>query len=85
MWPMGAGRIPYISGGYYFNAGQANQLDYIDLAFTLEGAAWDLLDSCERGAKKAESFTNALFDIKVQEILEQLGLDVVPTDHHGAI
>jgi len=59
--------------------GTSERLDYIDLAFALQGAAWDL-GELRAGGLRAQSFTKAFIDIKVEEILEQLQLDVEASD-----
>jgi RHS repeat-associated protein len=45
--------------------------DYVNLALATGGAAWDI-DVLRNGGLVAQSFTNALLKIKVQEILQQL-------------
>lgn len=46
-------------------------VDYVNLALATGGAAWDI-DVLRDGGIVAQSFTNALLKIKVQEILQQL-------------
>lgn len=57
--------------GAYATSGSGRTVDhYVDLAMENGGAAWDLA-VLRSGGKNAESFTKALLDIKVEEILSQ--------------
>lgn len=51
--------------------------DYVDLALATGGAAWDI-EVLRDGGLLAQSFTNALLKIKVQEILQQIPADPQP-------
>ncbi len=73
----GTGYVVDGSGGYttctdaYANSGSGNTVaHYVDLAVENGGAAWDL-NFLRSGGTNAQSFTNALLQIKVQEILSQ--------------
>lgn len=58
--------------------------DYVKLALATGGAAWDI-DVLRDGGVVAQSFTNALLKIKVQEILQQLPTRNLPDVYvHGA-
>jgi hypothetical protein len=57
--------------GAYASSGSGRTVDhYVDLALENGGAAWDLA-VLRSGGSNAESFTKALLDIKVEEILSQ--------------
>lgn len=57
--------------GAYATSGSGRTVDhYVDLAMENGGAAWDLA-VLRSGGKNAESFTKAVLDIKVEEILSQ--------------
>ena len=57
--------------GAYATSGSGRTVDdYVDLALENGGAAWDLA-FLRSGGTNAESFTKALLDIKVEEILSQ--------------
>lgn len=57
-------------GGTVGNGDGNTEVDYVQLALELGGAAWDL-NNLRAGGDAAEAFTNAFIDIKVQEISEQ--------------
>lgn len=74
----GTGFVADGLGGYYTcnNAtatrGDGTTIrDYVDLAIATGGAAWDL-NFLRSGGLRAKSFSKALIDIKVKEIVEQL-------------
>jgi len=74
------------SGGFTTSTGgiaTTNQIsirqDYIDLAWALDGAAWDL-SQLRAGGVTAQSFTKAFVDVKVSEILEQTSLKLSASD-----
>ncbi len=57
--------------------------DYVNLALATGGAAWDI-EVLRDGGLVAQSFTNALLKIKVQEILQQLPTRNLPDVYvHG--
>ncbi|OJH33810.1 putative Ig domain-containing protein [Cystobacter ferrugineus] len=57
--------------------------DYVKLALETGGAAWDI-EVLRDGGRVAQSFTNALLKIKVQEILQQLPTRNLPDVYiHG--
>ncbi len=53
--------------------------DYVDLALASGGAAWDL-NQLREGGLTATSFTEALVNIKAEEISQQIGLQVIVSD-----
>lgn len=74
---LGTGYIADGSGGFttcegaYASGGSGRTIaHYVDLAMENGGAAWDL-NVLRSGGLNAESFTRALLDIKVEEILGQ--------------
>ncbi len=71
--PDGAGSFVRTSGGTAASANVSIRQDYVDLAWALDGAAWNL-NHLRAGGVAAESFTNAFVDVKVSEILEQTAL-----------
>jgi hypothetical protein len=75
----GSGGFTVSSGGQVTSADVSTQGDYIDLAWALDGAAWDL-SLLRAGGVSAESFTNAFVDVKVAEILEQTSLMLVASN-----
>lgn len=59
--------------------------DYVNMALATGGAAWDI-EVLRDGGVVAQSFTNALLKIKVQEILEQLPTRNQPDVYvHGVV
>jgi hypothetical protein len=78
---MSSGGLGYVAdgqGGYYlctdvYAHGASGQTidDYVELALDTGGAAWDL-NFLRSGGIRAQSFSKALVDIKVKEIIEQL-------------
>lgn len=78
---MSAGGNGYVAdgqGGYYLCSGAYAQgasggtiRDYVGLAIETGGAAWNL-NFLRSGGLRAQSFSEALVDIKIKEILEQL-------------
>ncbi|SFK25795.1 putative Ig domain-containing protein [Lysobacter sp. cf310] len=57
--------------------------DYVNMALETGGAAWDI-EVLRDGGRVAQSFTNALLKIKVQEILQQLPTRNLPDVYvHG--
>ncbi|MEF8793379.1 hypothetical protein [Thiohalorhabdus sp.] len=73
----GTGYVADGSGGFTTCSGATNtggdgstESDYVDLALSIGGAAWDL-NQLRAGGDTATSFTNAFVDIKVQEIQQQ--------------
>lgn len=73
----GTGYVADGSGGFNLCTGASatggfgtTTADYVDLAMGVGGAAWDL-NQLRAGGDTATSFTNALVDIKVQEIQQQ--------------
>jgi hypothetical protein len=78
---MSAGGLGYVAdgqGGYYlcteaYAHGASGQTidDYVELALDTGGAAWDL-NFLRSGGIRAQSFSKALVDIKIKEIIEQL-------------
>jgi RHS repeat-associated protein len=75
----GAGGFTVTSGGSALNPQVSVKQDYIDLAWALDGAAWDL-GLLRAGGITAESFTNAFVSVKVAEILEQTSLRLSASD-----
>jgi len=74
---LGTGYVKDGNGGFtrcegaHAISGSGRTVDhYVDLAMENGGAAWDL-SFLRSGGKNAESFTKALLDIKVEEILSQ--------------
>ncbi len=74
----GVGYVVDGTGGYVLcentqarSGSGATVAHYVNMAIENGGAAWDL-DFLRRGGHYAESFSKALIDIKVEEILEQL-------------
>ncbi|MCL1478996.1 MULTISPECIES: putative Ig domain-containing protein [unclassified Marinobacter] len=74
---LGTGYVVDGNGGFtrcdgaYATSGSGRTVDdYVDLALENGGAAWDLA-FLRSGGTNAESFTKALLDIKVEEILSQ--------------
>lgn len=78
---MGQNRVGYKAdgrGGYLtcanataLNGSGTTIADYVNLAIATGGAAWDI-EVLRDGGLAAQSFSNALLKIKVQEILQQL-------------
>ena len=75
----GAGGFTVTGGGFAQNSNISVQQDYIDLAYALDGAAWNL-NFIRNGDTDLESFTKAFVDVKVAEILEQTALRLIPSD-----
>lgn len=75
----GAGGFTVTAGGFALNPFLSVKQDYIDLAFALDGAAWDI-ELLSAGGLIAESFTKAFVDVKVAEILEQTSLRLSASD-----
>jgi RHS repeat-associated protein len=73
----GAGGFITRSGVVANNGG--SKTDYVDLAQSVGGTAWDL-NQLRAGGLTAQSFTEAFVDIKTQEILEQFPIDLVASD-----
>ena len=66
-------------GGIFQSGSGTTKQDYVDLAWAVEGAAWDL-NQLRQGGITAQSFTEAFVEIKAQEVQEQLVVDVVAAD-----
>ena len=64
----GAGGFTTSTGGITTQSNVSIRQDYVDFAFALGGANWDL-NLLRAGGVSAESFTNAFIDVKVDEIL----------------
>jgi RHS repeat-associated protein len=75
----GAGGFTTATGGHVSSAFVNTKADYIDLAWAVGGAAWDL-NQLRAGGVTAESFTKAFVQIKAHEIEEQLKMEVVASD-----
>ncbi|GAB5443698.1 MAG: hypothetical protein Fues2KO_40470 [Fuerstiella sp.] len=75
----GSGGFTVSPGGIATTGNISIKQDYIDLAWALDGAAWDL-GRLRVGGVTAESFTNAFVDVKVAEILEQTALRLSASD-----
>ena len=75
----GAGGFTRTEGGFSTSNNISFQQDYLDLAYALNGAGWDL-SLLRAGGVTAESFTNAFIDVKVEEILEQTALRLIPSN-----
>jgi hypothetical protein len=63
-----AGGFPYPESGY-----QSTYQDYVKLAFSTEGGAWDLNELRKDSTTIRNAFTNAFIQVKVEEIAGQLG------------
>ncbi len=75
----GAGGFTTAPGGHVSSAFVNTEADYVDLAWSLGGAAWDL-NQLRAGGLTAESFTKAFVQIKADEIQQQLKMEVVASD-----
>ncbi|MBD2459072.1 putative Ig domain-containing protein [Nostoc sp. FACHB-87] len=79
----GAGGFISSPGGVFDRPGDASastvKTDYVDLAWNIGGAAWDL-NQLRTGGNTAISFTKAFVDVKATEINEQLAIDLLVTD-----
>lgn len=67
----GQGSYYLCSGAYAQGASGSTIRDYVDLAIETGGAAWNL-NFLRSGGIRAQSFSKALVDIKIKEIIEQL-------------
>ena len=75
----GAGGFTVGTGGFTTTTNVSFLQDYIALANATNGASWDL-GLLRAGGVSAESFTNAFIDVKVDEILEQTALRLIPSN-----
>ena len=75
----GSGGFTVSAGGFATTNNVSIRNDYIDLAWALNGASWDL-GLLRAGGVSAESFTNAFIDVKVEEILKQTALRLFPSN-----
>ncbi len=75
----GAGNFIASPNGVYLSGSGTTKEDYVDLAWAVEGAAWDL-NQLRLGGLTATSFTQAFIEIKAQEIQAQLPIDVISSD-----
>ena len=66
----GAGGFTSGAGGSATSGSGSTIADYVDLAFDVKGAAWDLR-KLRAGGATADSFTKAFINIKVDEIVTQ--------------
>lgn len=66
----GSGGFNTAPGGSWYSGFGTTKTDYVDLAWALDGAAWDL-NQLRAGGQTAISFTKAFVDIKTQEIIIQ--------------
>ena len=57
----------------------AGREQYVDLAFAVNGAAWDL-NQLRDGGTNAESFTQAFIEVSSRAIAERFGIDVIPSN-----
>jgi hypothetical protein len=64
----GAGGFSTCTGATFFSGAGTTGNDYVDLALSSGGAAWDL-NFLRAGGLGAQSFTNAFIDVKVKEIV----------------
>ncbi len=83
----GAGGYTTAPGGKFVSTvrpSQSTKTDYIDLAWALGGAAWDVT-LLRGGGLTASSFTKAFVDVKAREIEEQLAIDVVASSSAARI
>ncbi|MEM7311895.1 MAG: putative Ig domain-containing protein, partial [Planctomycetota bacterium] len=71
----GVGGFTVGTGGTTTQNNVSVRQDYIDFAWALGGANWDL-NLLRAGGVSAESFTNAFVDVKVDEILAQTSLQL---------
>lgn len=65
----GSGGFNISAGGVALSGSGSTIADYVNLAWAVGGAAWDL-NQLRTGGVTATSFTNAFIDIKVAEIVE---------------
>ncbi len=81
----GTGGFTTASGGAFGEVGNnpdstdpfnSTQADYVDLAWDIGGAGWDL-NQLREGGDTAISFTEAFVSVKAQEIGEQLAIDLL--------
>ena len=75
----GAGNFISSPNGIYVSGAGTTKRDYVDLAWVVEGAAWDL-NQLRAGGLTATSFTQAFVAIKAQEIQAQLPIDLISSD-----
>ena len=75
----GTGGFISSSDGSYISGAGSTKTDYIDLAWALKGAGWDL-NQLRQGGTTASSFTLAFVDIKAEEVINQLGIEVISSD-----
>ncbi|MCA9192049.1 MAG: putative Ig domain-containing protein [Planctomycetales bacterium] len=81
----GAGGFIASAGGTFVSTvrpGQTTKADYIDLAWALSGAAWDV-NLLRGGGLPAESFTKAFVEVKADEIGRQLAIDLVASNSNA--
>ena len=65
-------------GGVINGADGQSEADYIDLAFALNGVAYDL-NELREGGDRADSFTEAFVEVSTRAISDQFGLTVIPS------
>ena len=75
----GEGGFTIGTGGFTTTTNVSFLEDYISLAFATNGANWDL-GLLRAGGASAQSFANALIEVKVDEILEQTALRLIPSN-----
>jgi RHS repeat-associated protein len=75
----GAGGFTTSPGGTFVSGFGTTKADYVDMAWALGGALFDL-NQLERGGLIATSFTKAFVDFKTEEIRSQLGIDLIASD-----
>lgn len=67
------------TGGTFISGSGTTKADYVDLAWALDGAAFDL-NLLRAGGNVATSFSNAFVEYKSQEIQQQFQVDLIASD-----